>query len=60
MQTLPCSTCKKEVILTEVKYFTADKKHVSAGNKEEFGVDQRVKKLLQFVARLEGFEPPTP
>ena len=39
---------------------TADKEDVFAGNKEEFGVDQRVKKLLQFVARLEGFEPPTP
>lgn len=28
MQTLPCSTCNKIVILTEVKYYTADKKHV--------------------------------
>ena len=29
-------------------------------NKEGFGVNQRVKKLIQFVARLEGFELPTP
>lgn len=28
MQTLPCSTCEKQVILTEVKYYTADKQHV--------------------------------
>ena len=28
MQTLPCSTCNKQVNLSNVKYFTADKKHV--------------------------------
>tara|TARA_B100001989_G_C24513609_1_gene451847 strand:+ start:349 stop:1497 length:1149 start_codon:yes stop_codon:yes gene_type:complete len=39
---------------------TANKEPVSSRNKKSFGVDQRVKKLLQFVARLEGFEPPTP
>ena len=28
MQTLPCSTCNKQVNLSNVKYFTANKKHV--------------------------------
>ena len=39
---------------------TADKEQMFTINKEGFGVNQRVKKLIQFVARLEGFEPPTP
>ena len=38
----------------------ADREQEFINNKDNFGVNHRVKKILKFVARLEGFEPPTP